>query len=207
MPYAKKNYRKKRNYRRRKTNLCSLVRRQIQRYVRPEKKHTEQNVVNNVALTTAGVVRNICEVAQGDGIQTRDGNAIQVKSWYVRETYTATAECLVRIMLFVDKQQEGATNPAVTDVLDQTYSNNILAPLNESNFGRFSILVDKIISIDPASKGTIFHKIYKRLNQSVRYIGINSTDIGKNGLYMLHVTDTASTVTCNSKGRLTFTDS
>lgn len=165
------------------------------------------------SLTTADTVNQLNAVGQGDADAARDGNSILQKSLLIRATLSGNSNVdtgLVRVLIFVDKQQIGDSSPALSDVLDPTPGNNIIAPLNNETVGRFTILFDRTYSVNSNLDATAISlpwKFYRKMNQHARFNGANTTDIQKNGLYIAMTHNMGvNTPTFAYSSRLTFID-
>lgn len=115
-----------------------------------------QNVIGNAgAPTSAGRVDPIqsFNIIQGTGDGNRTGNFIQIDKVTLRFSCTlptGTPTSLYRVVVFADRQTNGAT-PAVTDVIE-TGTGGIAAGYNDDNVtavggGRFRILRDLWFSL------------------------------------------------------------
>lgn len=140
----------------------------------------------DTTVDTTGAVTHLTDVGQGDTVSGRAGNSIFVRSLYWRCLITINATLkptFLRLMVVRDRQQVGDTAPAIGDVL-QTVS--IQSPLDVStNQGRFDILMDRTVKLDDASRQTVFLQRFFPMRSHVRYNGVSSTDIQKNGLYFM----------------------
>lgn len=165
--------------------------RYIRGLVNSEKKH--HDVTWTPTVNTTGTTRSLTSIAQGDGISTRDGNSILVKSLYFRmssQLNSGATASFVRFIVFQDKQQVADTTPGVTDVLETA---DYLSHLNRANLGRFKILRDVTYGLDGNTVVRVF-KRYIYLNTHIRYNGTASTDIQKNGLHVLAISNEATNV-------------
>lgn len=115
--------------------------------------------LDDAAVDAAGTVTDsINKIAQGVTEVQRVGRKCTIKSinWHYR-TYlpeavsqaTPQGPDIVRIMLFLDKQCNGAT-AAVTDILETA---NFQSFRNLANSGRFNILLDKSVALNYPSSG------------------------------------------------------
>lgn len=164
------------------------------------------------STSTSGNVILFNEIGQGDTDQTRSGNSILMRSLslrgYIKSNASATST-RVRLVIFIDKQQISDTAPAQGDILDGD-QNSITANLNNNTVGRFSILANKVYTINQFISGvavTVPFKFFFRLQKHARYNGTTGADIQKNGVYMLVVHDEATNVpTIGYTSRLTYTD-
>jgi hypothetical protein len=84
-------------------------------------------------------------------------------------------------MIVRDLQQRDSTLPVITDVLSTAA---VIAPVNYFNVKRFKIYYDKVVSFDYYNFVTHL-KIMFPLKGEVRYSGVSSSTINKNGLYMI----------------------
>lgn len=180
----KKRYNKKRNND--GTKALAIVKK-LEKNV--ETKYKDLDVAT--AVSDAGAVQSMYLIAQGDSHATREGLKITVKSFFMRMRValgsgSAQASQTLRLILFRDNQQISDSTPAVGDILETI---DFDSPLALTNGGRFTVLMDKLVTINRASAEQRHFKVYKRLNSQVRFNGASSTDVQKNGLYLLYLSD------------------
>lgn len=101
------------------------------------------------ALATAGTVNYVSVIAQGDDINTRNGNEISVRELVMRLHFingaAATNAFTCRVLLVQDSMNPGAL-PSTTDIID---SANVWSPItiNQALQKRFKILREKIFTV------------------------------------------------------------
>jgi hypothetical protein len=163
------------------------------------------------SVSTSGRVHILNGCAQGDGIDTRDGNSLKAKSVAITGDIRwsgASTNAMLRMVLLYDNQQVGDTAPSLADIFGSATPSQY-AQLNPETLGRFSILADKrfvMTNINQQGASRIF-KITKKLNRHSRYNGANSTDIQKNGLYLISWSNEATnTPTLNYESFFRFVD-
>lgn len=109
------------------------------------------------AAAQAGVIANITlnELVQGTGESERIGRKVTVRSIEMRgatrlisDAAPLAGHCIVRIILYVDKQTNGATATPTLLLKEATAAHVYRAPYNLSNAGRFTILMDKSIGLN-----------------------------------------------------------
>lgn len=162
--------------------------------------------VYTTALDTspAGTVFNLVQIAQGDAATSRDGNQIDLKSISIRYGFKSSAgstlgSCAVRLLIVQDLQQVQATAINMGDVLitGSTWDSMYNFP---NRVGRFKVLVDKFIVVNPtsvsyasagstASSFDTYHlgsiKLTKFVNNGrIIYSGTGVNDLQKNGIYI-----------------------
>jgi len=142
----------------------------------------------STTVSGSGSVNSLVAIGQDDTISGRTGNSILVRNLSYRcklEINAAvTSNTTFTMMIIQDSQQVGDNAPAVTDIL---VTANTYSLLNDSQSGRFQILSRKNITLTPASGGrpAVEWKGYHKLYTHIRYNGTTSTDIQKNGIYLL----------------------
>jgi len=118
-----------------------------------ELKFHDVDLDDAVVAVTGTVTPSVNLIAQGITESTRIGRKCTLRSYHWRYQVTlpetdAAATAVdgdtVRMIVFIDKQANGAT-AAVTDVLE---SANIQSFRNLSNSGRFNILCDKLHNLN-----------------------------------------------------------
>lgn len=127
-------------------------------------------------------------VAQGDDEQKRNGDQIKGSYLVVRGTLFRAAAAnqlsdICRIVVVRDKMQRSDTAPAYTDVFQNA---SWQAHMNWQNRGRFELLYDKIFEIDANNPSQTFRAIIPT-PYKVRFNGSASTDIERNGIYIMGI--------------------
>lgn len=177
--------------------------------INTEKKHFDTDI-NAQTPTSSGTLLSICDIAQGDNIQERLGNSILCKSALVRLTTTINATAtatFVRVLVIRDKQQIADTDPALNKVLDGSHGTYITAPHNTDYVGRFETLYDRVHKVDDNSHIIKYTSIYCPINKHIRFNGAASTDVQKNGLYLLLISSEATNApTLDGFARISFYD-
>jgi len=120
-----------------------------------------------VTLNDTALLQNLVTVNQGAGIPNRIGNKIALKSLRFRASIFPTGNGVnqsipyqTRWMIIYDRQPNGIY-PLVGDILgDITVNNSInvgdyISSINPTNFDRFIVLCDKMISIGQTLTGTL----------------------------------------------------
>lgn len=213
----KKNYRRKRRavgFLDRKYSVKDLAWkafkgvRYIKGLVNAEKMYLD-TTNTAVSVTASGVVTQLNAIAQGDTTSSRTGNSVLMKNLFGRMVVVADASeannSWVRIMIVKDKQQVGDTDPGVTSILA---TSTPLSPLNRNTAGRFQILYDKLINLSVLQGATIRTlKMNIPINCHARYNGTASSDIQKNGIYLVLVgNEVTTTPDCEYYFRLNYYD-
>lgn len=176
--------------------------------------NTEFDYVDSSSSTTvasAGTLRLLNGMAQGDTASSREGNSIRMKSYYMKYQIANNATAVntnTRVILVLDKQSNGA-QPLVTDILA---TNTVVSPRNLDNRKRFKILYDKCHSLGTAGPANINTEFYFKNQQThvAYYNGSNLgtiADIATNALYLLTISDQATNLPAiNYYFRLRFID-
>ncbi len=127
------------------------------------------------------------DIAQGNTQATRTGDKISPTSLYLTGYLLMdvgqTGSSETDILIVQDRQQISDTGPEYSDVFDGNPGGGIL--VNNNTLGRFKILSHKQYSLTPGVKESIRIKTYMKLSGSTRYNGLTSTDLQKNGIYMI----------------------
>lgn len=186
--------RRYRRRRRRKSNLSKMVMRNTKklRGFTPEKKLLDA-FLTPINVNTAPFIVDLNGMAEGTGSASRVGRYIKMESFFERAQYcinpTSTSSQSIRHMILVDSQPNNAL-PTASDIF-QTPLVAFLSPINRSNFARFHIVIDKLITLSPnGTQGTV-RKYYRRLGQKVSYnaAGGGISAINKNSLLEVYVSD------------------
>ncbi len=156
--------------------------------------------ISATGITTTPTTTHLTAVATGNDHNNRDGNELSLKYLQFDAILTANgsgslADQLMRVVIFQDKQQEEAVTPTVADVFG-TASPSIYEVQNFVDRKRWRILYDRVLTCGVSGSGgagtsndypsrrsvRIRCKVPKT---SVGYSGTASSDILKNGIYMM----------------------
>lgn len=189
---------RRRGFKRRRTgglSTAKLALKEVRKMKRrQEVKRDDKALISFGTVLNTGQITSLCDIAQGSGRSDRDGNRISPISLTIRYNWlgqaASTAE-VYRIIVFRDKQQILATTPAVLDVLQ---SAGAISLYNEDFLGRFKILYDQMwTGANDANIRLSFVGLVKiRLTLPMVFAASASTDIVKNGLYIIAITNVAS---------------
>lgn len=143
--------------------------------------------VTTTTINSTGTITLLNGLAQGDTSLNRTGNSVLAKYLSLKVCILGNAvatQTIVRMIVFVDKQQVADTAPGVTDILA---SSSPVAFYNNAMAGRFQILDDKMLQFDILTNRSYVYKVYKKFGDSihVKFNGVNATDIQRNGMYFL----------------------
>ena len=147
-------------------------------------------------LSLIGNVDSCIAVAEGDTSLTRSGLKITPASMLVRirtkANSIATQGALARYMLVRDKQQVSDTTPSVGEIIETT-GLRVLSPLSRLFRDRFDVLWDKVVKVSAAGAYGDVHYFSKFTKlpstKPVYFNGTAGTDIQKNVLYLVSITD------------------
>lgn len=156
----------------------------------------EKYKIDTSYSTTVGTTANVAllnNIATGDTANTRTGISVLLKYAYIsltfnRSTAATTAYSQLRMLLVQDTEQVGDTSPAYSDVIEGGLSSGLL---NRDTMGRFTILLDKQLNLT-ANTPAIRVQQMVPLNFHARYNGTASSDIEKNGVYLMIVSSEAT---------------
>lgn len=189
----------------------------LTRGIAPERKFFDTNLSFINITDTAGAINQITSIAQGDGVSDRTGNKIRIKGIYVQvrvstSSISGLAESFLRFAVVQDMQQASDTAPTVAQIV-----NNPALPQNSlmsiPNQGRFKILklfglMDNTMQASGnATQSAV--KAWRRfgLDIVVTYNGSASSDIQKNGIYVIAYTNEPSDVIdADGIARVTYVD-
>lgn len=177
--------------------------------INTESKYFDTNQGATPLLGTLQVLP-LSNIAQGTTDTTRIGNSILAKNisikYQITPNYTGLLYNPIRMLLIVDKMQNGST-PAMADIFETTTT--YLSPLNKDYSDRFVVLKDKLIMTNQNGNQAVHGKFFKKLDFHIRYKGISGgvSDQAPNALYLLWWYAAAiNGPTCNIYSRLNFTD-
>jgi len=178
---------------------------------RQELKVNSSGTTAGVAFTTAGVVTPLDTVGQGDDINQRSGDTVQLKHLRLQiSAYepTANVSSTWRLIVFSDTMANGAA-PAVTDVLDSASFASPYKGINAQR-RRFKILHDKLhVLVGTQPNQEVFDIVDIPLNITRYYndTTATSTNIGKNALFALVISSNGTTSVYARNFQIRYTDS
>lgn len=147
------------------------------------------DIVNGATnILNTGAIVHLNPIGQGDTANQREGNNVTMKSLTIRESYVHNVagdfNQFYRRIVFIDKQQIADTSPATADVLQIV---SYLSDYNNDTKGRFQVLSDVLTRLNNNTTNGAVRKQVKKMNTKVQFNGSASTDIQKNGLYILYI--------------------
>lgn len=144
-------------------------------------------------ITSTGDVIAVTLIGQGDSMSQREGNSVKLQHLTMRHVFehniSGNINQFVRVILFCDRQQIADTLPAVTDVLE---SASHLSPYSLASKGRFTILSDKLFRLNANTYNGKAMVMKRKMSQIVRWNSSATTDIQKNGIFILFISSQAS---------------
>lgn len=175
---------------------------------------------SNIPAATGAIIGSLNLIPQGVTESTRVGRKCTIKKIHMKlainSSPTTTNPSRMRVIVFIDKQANGANIAAATDILETVSTNSFR---NLANIGRFRILMDKTktfnLRINAASTSSmgLVHTINKSWNVDLP-IEFSSTtgaitEIRSNNIGILYLTETAAGDTQDAVGtvRVRFSDS
>lgn len=193
-----------------KANRALALVNNVRRFINVEVKYHD-TTGTTVAIPATGTIIGLSDMAQGDGIQNRDGDSVKLlnnvfRATLIEDTVSAYGT-QIRLILFRGKQENGSGFSA-TDILE---SATVISPKNYSERFRTKILMDKTYSLNASESSTTYQPT-KQVNWVNKLIGhveyaTASTSIESGGLYLLMLSNqTVNTPSINYHNRLTFTD-
>jgi hypothetical protein len=187
---TKKSYRK--STRKTKTNkLSKQISRQVKQIINQDiERKSVDTIYSTTAISSTGAIYPITLVGSGTSYNQRIGLSIKPTKLEARfqifHSLTAPSEQItVRMIHFIDLQQKDGVYPSVNDVL---YAPTVYNPINWLNNKRFRLLSDRIIVTNQYKQTVSIKQLYK-LSVDTRYSSTGTTDITKNGIYMLLLSD------------------
>jgi len=143
------------------------------------------------------------QVPQGDGQSSRDGNKLFAKGMTMRFLLTSTVSASVRFILI-----KTPVFDAGLDFNTPFGAVNVNGQLPRNTEGKYKVLWDKVLNIDPDHLGSISIKRYQRLNCRMEYISASTAAPIRNNvlLYVMTNNTTASAINVDLDTRLHYSD-
>lgn len=164
----------------------------VKQMLNVEKKYTDTSITHTPG--TLGTIELVNGISQGDTDQTRDGNQCKMIfiNWRLTITINAAATATsVRIIVIVKKDNDSVT-PNIAEVLDSTGS-LFNAMYNRDTIHKFRVLYDKRLVLRAADRTMVALKFKRKMQTRIRFDGVGSasSDISKNGLYVITISNEA----------------
>ncbi len=200
MPHQKRQQRRRKGGR----SFASKVKKVIQSSA--ENKFLDDSVTDTSLINTdSNSLQNgiAIQVPQGDGESSRDGNKIQAKGLTMRLLMTTTVSASVRFLMI-----KVPVFDAGLDFGTPFGAIGVNGQLPRSTEGKYSVLWDRTMNIDPDSKGSISMKRYQPLNSRMEFISSSTAAPIRNNvlLYVYTNNSTASAINVALDTRLHYTD-
>jgi len=162
-----------------------------------------------VTMTDAGAITNLAQIGQGATVNQRVGQQIMAKRLKLRYSiYTnSSANQLARVLVVQWKKQVSDTSPTTAQLLENTGATQ--GALSDYAFSsefkeNFRVLHDKTYALSGTSNGApnVFREASIPLNSRISFNGSATSDIEKNGIWMLSISNQANSepkiVFCNT---------
>lgn len=159
--------------------------------IRPEVKRYDQSP-NGATVPSTGTLVQLNQIAQGTGDSQRVGNRVYLR--YLRfaaaivqnpTTYTSGT---VRFLIFVDTEGNPANPPTLANVLEfDTAGNGLVSPIDSDYTQRYTVLMDKRISVSATGPEELTFKKFRKLNVISSWSGSSATAYDKHSIWLLMV--------------------
>lgn len=183
-------------YRRKKARVSAKPARALVTRVKKLEKKTSgiESKFFDFTLATTPISPNINDrvepcflIVQGDANGERNGDSITITSMYVQmllTTPTAGDRNMLRMIIVLDKQCNGATPQLAEIFADGSSQDNLVSPLNLDNKHRFRLLSDELVEINDQGRSSHIYRKYLKCNIKIRYEASTSaiTDLVSNNL-------------------------
>lgn len=162
-----------------------------------EKKYFETGLASVADLSAGLIVPSLNLIPQGTTDKTRIGNKVTIRNINMRfvasidnQTAITMANGILRVILYVDKQANGAA-ATVADLISVA---NVTGFRNMDQVDRFTILKDKVYTIEPkcanatsTSTADRMYKISKKVNIPVHFSSTTGaiTEVRSNNIGIL----------------------
>lgn len=185
--------RRRRTFRRKfRGRRRSFRRRRMRRVGRPRPELKVNEIIpSTISFDTAGGSTSVITlIGEGIGRGQRIGDKVIVKSIsvcgdFAADQASAQVEEWVRFAIVQEKQQIGDTSPPLSAIYAQ--DNNPFSMRELASRGRFRVLASRTFKLDHRNVQTkmVFINFNFKTGLTVRYNGAATTDIQKNGLYVV----------------------
>ncbi len=152
--------------------------------------------VFTVGPSSSGAVVNLTQIAQGDNINSRQGNKVRLKHIKCAGVVTLHASATdSRVRMLIVRDNNGSTaQPAITDL----FGTVAIFAANQPKLGdaqansRFSVLWDRMVIMDAGHGLTQQFSMSQTLDHHCFFTGSATTDEGKGALYLFIASNEAT---------------
>ena len=143
------------------------------------------------------------QVPQGDSENERLGNKLNAKGMTMRFLITTTVSASIRFLLI-----KTPVFDAGLDFNTPFAAVGVNGQLPRNTEGKYKVLWDRVMNIDPDSKGSVAIKRYQRLNCKMEYIASATAAPIRNNVLLFVMTNntTGSAINVDLDTRLHYTD-
>lgn len=178
----------------------------IKSMINVERKFCDVTSISQVVNKTAALTL-LNPIAEGSDYNQRTGISVKTTSLFMRFNIQLDPSAVlntIRYILFVDKENHGAT-PAAADVLED--ATNYQSPINHVASSRWLILADKFVTLDVNGKAVQEHKLFKKIQFHLKYSATGATTVYNTAIYLLLVADNnTNPPLCSWYSRLRYVD-
>lgn len=201
----KKQYKPRRFYKKKRgmgSSTYALAKRVRSLEATRERKHVDLDLFNSfigVGINSqASSIKTIHAIAEGTRTNERIGRSITAKSLFIRGAPPDQGDnWCVRYYVVMDSQQQPGTVPVITDIFESIYPSCPL--LNTNELGRFTLLWDSgLITRKLVENTSGAFKCYKKMDHTIKFDGIATSNVQKGGLYWVCLFFNNSTTTAIS---------
>ncbi len=203
MPHSTRQH--KRRFKRKPRSFARRVKKVIQSEA--ENKYLDDSVTDTSLINTdSNSLQNgiAIQVPQGDGESSRDGNKLFAKGLTMRLLMTTTTSASVRFLMIKVPVFDAGLDFGTP--FGSSLGVNGQLPRNTE--GKYKVLWDKVMNIDPDSRGSISIKRYQPLNCKMEFISASTAAPIRNNvlLYVYTNNSTASAISVELDSRLHYRD-
>ncbi len=141
------------------------------------------------AITVAPITVSLCDLSQGNTSADRDGahaKFVSIRWAYHVIMHASATATAVRCMIVRDNQTNEAAFAPGDLINDVTLSDGIVADRQQDHLKRFTVLYDKVHTLNIAGNKHVYKRYYKKLNLPIQYDG-NVGDITDQTQKSLHL--------------------
>lgn len=174
--------------------------------------------IGNISVNSVGVIQSISAAPQGDGVNQRVGDRINVFSFNIQLAFIrAVGDTFntMRIIVFRWNNNSLTDLPTLDEILqpDSGLGSGILSPYRNYNHnsmknGSVRILYDRLKTTDDEQRQIVTYKSTKRYKRPIKIQFNETVNSGKGKLYILMVSDSTASFHPSMRGliRIQFRD-
>ncbi len=201
---------KTRRFKKKRIGMAKLALKKVNKLARILKPEMKSRTISfsSGTVSNTGSVQQLDLIPSGSDATDRSGISVRIMGIGLHATVFGASTIIdvnkLRVIVFVDKQQQNDAKSDIATVLQET---NPLSYFNQVRRPRFRILLDRLFVLDSLTRFSSRLIWWKKLNLIQTYNGPLGTDMEKNNIFLLLLSnEPTNQPTFQFTSRIVYTD-